>query len=130
MPDFRTVLPAPKLLNLTSVRAEESTITLCARTPTSAAQCLMRGKRSAGDHPRCIRTLADLPWQGVSVGVHPRASGFFCDEVACQGGSGARNNARALCIVCLYRAPIKVYGRRCYNLPEEIFRIHKPKTLD
>jgi hypothetical protein len=32
MPDSRTVLPAPKLLNLTSVRAEESAITLCAQT--------------------------------------------------------------------------------------------------
>jgi transposase len=31
-----------------------------------------------------MRTLADLPWQGVPVSVHLRVRRFFCDEVACQ----------------------------------------------
>ena len=84
MPDSRTVLPAPKLLKLTSVRADESTITLCAQTSTSAAQCPTCAKRSARVHSRYMRTLADLPWQGVPVSVHLRVRRFFCDEVACQ----------------------------------------------
>jgi transposase len=84
MPDSRTVLPAPKLLNLTSVRAEESAITLCAQTSTSAAQCPTCGKRSARVHSRCMRTLADLPWQGVPLSVHLCVRRFFCDEAACQ----------------------------------------------
>ena len=84
MPDSRTVLPAPKLLNLTSVRAEENAITLCARTSTSAARCPACGQRSARVHSRYMRTLADLPWQGVPVSVHLRVRRFFCEEVACQ----------------------------------------------
>jgi transposase len=31
-----------------------------------------------------MRTLADLPWQGVPVSVHLRVRRFFCEEVACQ----------------------------------------------
>jgi transposase len=77
MPDSRTVLPAPKLLNLTSVRAEESAITLCAQTSTNAAQCPTCAKRSARVHSRYMRTLADLPWQGVRVSVHLRAVKAF-----------------------------------------------------
>ncbi len=84
MSESRTVLPAPKLLNLTSVRAEESAITLCAQTSTSAARCPACGKRSARVHSRYMRTLADLPWQGVPVSVHLRVRRFFCEEVACQ----------------------------------------------
>jgi hypothetical protein len=44
MPDSRTVLPAPKLLNLTSVRAQESAITLCAQTSTSAELNVQRAQ--------------------------------------------------------------------------------------
>jgi zinc-finger of transposase IS204/IS1001/IS1096/IS1165 len=85
MTDSRTVLPAPKLLNLTSVRAEESAITLCAQTSSSAAQCPTCGKRSARVHSRYMRTLADLPWQGVPV------SAFTC---ASEGSSARRFHAR------------------------------------
>ena len=84
MPDSRTVLPVSKLLNLTSVRADESTITLCAQPSTSAAQCPTCAKRSTRVHSRYMRTLADLPWQGVPVSVHLRVRRFFCDEVAYQ----------------------------------------------
>ena len=39
MPDSRTVLPAPKLLNLIGVRADENAITLVARTSSRVARC-------------------------------------------------------------------------------------------
>src|SRR5215210_5388730 len=83
MSDSRTVLPAPKLLNLIGVRADENAITLTARTSSRAARCPVCGKRSARVHSRYTRTLADLPWQGIPVTVRLHVRRFFCDEGAC-----------------------------------------------
>jgi transposase len=81
--DARTVLPAPKLLNLIGVRADENAITLTARTSSRVALCPVCGKRSARVHSRYTRTLADLPWQGIPVTVRLHVRRFFCDEEAC-----------------------------------------------
>lgn len=62
MPESRTVLPAPKLLNLIGVRADASAITLFAKTSATTARCPACGKRSDRVHSRYTRTLADLPW--------------------------------------------------------------------
>ncbi len=83
MPDSRTVLPAPELLNLIGVRSDEDAITLIARASPRAARCPMCGKRSARVHSRYTRTLADLPWQGIPVTVRLHVRRFFCDEGAC-----------------------------------------------
>jgi transposase len=83
MSDSRTVLPAPKLLNLTGIRADANVITLSAKTSVCTARCPVCGKRSSRIHSRYTRTLADLPWQGVPVTVHLRVRRFFCDEGAC-----------------------------------------------
>jgi transposase len=84
MSDSRTVLPAPKLLNLISVRADPNLITLYANASASTARCSMCGKRSGRVHSRYTRTLADLPWQGVPVTVRLRVRRFFCDQRACK----------------------------------------------
>jgi transposase len=83
MSDSRTVLPAPKLLNLIGVRADANSITLSAKTSARTARCPICGKRSGRIHSRYTRTLADLPWQGVPVTVHLRVRRFFCDEGTC-----------------------------------------------
>jgi transposase len=83
MPDSRTVLPAPKLLDLIGIRATENAITLCARTSSRVARCPACGKRSARVHSRYTRTLADLPWQGIPVTVRLHVRRFFCDHKAC-----------------------------------------------
>ena len=59
----RTVLPAPRLLNLIGVRADENAVTLIARASPRVARCPVSGKRSVRVDPRYTRTLADLPWQ-------------------------------------------------------------------
>ena len=84
MSDSRTVLPAPKLLNLTSVRATENAITLVARTSSRVALCPKCGKSSTKVHSRYKRMLADLPWQGIPVTVHLYVRRFFCDEANCK----------------------------------------------
>ena len=84
MPDSRTVLPAPKLLDLIGGRADANVITLSAKTSASTARrCPVCGKRSGRVHSRYTRTLADLPWQGVPVTVGLRVRRFFCDEANC-----------------------------------------------
>src|SRR3954469_17336077 len=83
MSDSRTVLPAPKLLNLISVRTDANVITLSAKTSASAAPCPVCGKRSGRVHSQYTRTLADLPWQGIPVTVRLRVRRFFCDQRAC-----------------------------------------------
>ena len=47
MSDARTVLPAPKLLDLIGVRVTENAITLAARTSSRVARCPVHGARSA-----------------------------------------------------------------------------------
>jgi transposase len=83
MSDSRTVLPAPKLLNLIGVRADENAVTLIARASPRAARCPVCGTRSARVHSRYTRTLADLPWQGIPVTVRLHVRRFFCDEGSC-----------------------------------------------
>jgi transposase len=81
--DSRTVLPAPKLLNLIGVRTDGNAVTLIARASPRAARCPVCGKRSARVHCRYTRTLSDLPWQGIPVTVHLHVRRFFCDERTC-----------------------------------------------
>src|SRR5215212_984161 len=83
MTDSRTVLPAPKLVDLIGIRAEADII-LFAKTSASTARCPVCGKQSRRVHSRYTRTLADLPWQGVPVTVHLHVRRFFCDEAACE----------------------------------------------
>ena len=84
MSESRTVLPAPKLLNLTSVRAAENAITLVAKTSSRMALCPVCGKGSTRVHSYYTRMLADLPWQGIPVTVHLHVRRFFCDEANCK----------------------------------------------
>ena len=50
MSESLTVLPAPKLLNLLGVRADENAIILTASTSSRGALCPLCGKRSARVH--------------------------------------------------------------------------------
>ena len=77
MPDARTVLPAPKLLDLIGIRATENAITLAARTSSQVAPCPACGTRSARVHSHYTRMLADLPWQGIPVTVRLRVRRFL-----------------------------------------------------
>ena len=57
MPDARTVLPAPKLLNIIGVLAGENAITLVARTSSRVARCPACGTRSARVHSQRLTNL-------------------------------------------------------------------------
>jgi hypothetical protein len=83
MPDFSTVLPAPKLPALIGIRSDAHVITLAARTSSLVARCPARGKRSARVHSRYTRTISDLPRQGIPVTIRLRVRRFFCEVANC-----------------------------------------------
>jgi transposase len=47
------------------------------------AHCPICGRGSSRVHSRYSRTVSDLPWHGISVGLEVRARRFFCDEPSC-----------------------------------------------
>jgi transposase len=85
MPDTRTILPDTELLKLLYVCASSSeSITLAARTTSAGVCCPVCGTLSRRIHSRYVRTLADLPWQGIPVTVRLHVRRFFCDADSCQ----------------------------------------------
>ncbi len=84
MPDARTILPDTETLKLLHVCASGQSITLAARTTPAEARCPVCSALSQRVHSRYVRTLADLPWQGVPVNLRLHVRRFFCDEASCQ----------------------------------------------
>lgn len=84
MPGTRTVLPDTETLKLLHVHASGESITLAARTTSAEVCCPACGTFSRRVHSRYVRTLADLPWQGIPVNVRLHVRRFFCDERSCE----------------------------------------------
>jgi transposase len=79
-----TILPEPKTLNLICIADDAEAITLTASSTASEARCPLCAKPSARVHSRYIRTLSDLPWQGIPVTLRLRVRRFFCGEPLCK----------------------------------------------
>lgn len=84
MPATRTILPDTETLTLLYVCTSGQSITLAARTTSAQARCPVCGTLSQRVHSRYVRTLADLPWQGIPVSVQLHVRRFFCDERTCE----------------------------------------------
>ncbi|MGI8911858.1 MAG: ISL3 family transposase [Rubrobacteraceae bacterium] len=84
MSETRTILPDTEMLKLLHVCASGQSITLAARTTSAEACCPVCGTLSRRVHSRYVRTLADLPWQGIPVSVRLHLRRFFCEEVSCE----------------------------------------------
>ena len=83
MPNY-TILPHPEKLDLICLQAEAGRITLVARTTAPEARCPLCGRPSRRIHSRYLRTLSDLPWQGMPVTLSLHVRRFFCDEGSCK----------------------------------------------
>src|SRR5215218_8333481 len=104
MPDARTVLLAPKLLDLIGIRATENAITLAARTSSRVARCPACTTRSARVHSLYTRMLADLPWQGIPVTARhgrrtERLDGWFTHVSFALGGEAGSRVLKDLGVV-------------------------------
>jgi hypothetical protein len=80
MPDSRTVLPAPNLLDLIGIRADANVILFAKPRPVQLVAL-----RAASDPEESTPDTRGtwLTWQGVPVTVGLGARTFFCDEGNC-----------------------------------------------
>jgi transposase len=77
------VLPSASELSLEQIFSIPDSITIVVRACRSTAACPACSQSSARVHSRYIRTIADLPWQGVRVRFHLHARRFFCNQTSC-----------------------------------------------
>jgi transposase len=66
------------------VLSDPNLITVVIRAVRSQAACPACSSLSARVHSRYIRTIADLPWQGVRVRFRLHTRRFFCDQSSCR----------------------------------------------
>jgi transposase len=78
-----TILPDPGRLQLLHLSADTSSITAVVTPLTSQAGCPLCDQPSVRIHSRYARTLADLPWHGVTMRLRLYVRRFFCDTLAC-----------------------------------------------
>lgn len=81
--------PSPQVPSVSEVCLEQTVftsalITIVVRACRSQAACPACSFLSNCVHSRYLRTIADLPWQGVRVRFHLHTRRFFCHQPACQ----------------------------------------------
>jgi transposase len=77
------LLPSSEVC-LEQTLSDSDLITIVVRTCRSTAACPDCSHSSQRVHSRYVRTIADLPWQGVRVQFRLRTRRFFCDQPSCQ----------------------------------------------
>lgn len=78
-----TLLPNYEGLRVESIATQAECIVLRIAAETPSARRPRCGHQSMRIHSHYPRTLADLPWNKVSVRIHLHARKFFCDHPAC-----------------------------------------------
>jgi len=77
------LLPSASEVCLEQLLSAPDLVTVVIRAVRSQAACPACSSPSARVHSRYVRTLADLPWQGVPVRFRLHTRRFFCDESSC-----------------------------------------------
>lgn len=78
-----TLLADPSRLRLVRIVSSATSLTLVVRTTGPTAACPICGVVSDRVHSRYVRSVADLPWHGVSVRLELHARKFFCPGPDC-----------------------------------------------
>lgn len=78
-----TILPNPTLLKLDRIVSKLEQIKIVVWASPPVALCPDCGREAFRIHSRYLRTLADIPWQGVVVHLEIHARKFFCDNLDC-----------------------------------------------
>jgi transposase len=73
----------PPSLRVEALLVADGGLTIRLATDTTAAPCPLCGEGADRVHSRVTRTLADLPWAGITVHLHVRVRKFFCDTPTC-----------------------------------------------
>ena len=77
------LLTDTKALAIESITSSETQVILVARTIQSSVPCPRCHYASSRVHSHYQRTVADLPWQGVSVQLQLLTRRFFCINQTC-----------------------------------------------
>ena len=80
----KTLLPDPVALTLDRIIPTDETIMVIASARQATAACPCCGKTANRVHSRYLRTIADLPWQGIAVRFLLHVRKFFCDTKGCK----------------------------------------------
>ena len=81
--DTLPLLQAPTELHLAYLAADPTGITVLATTRRATVPCPRCGTPARRTHSHYTRTLADLPWHGLSVRLVLTTRRFFCDLAGC-----------------------------------------------
>ena len=103
-----TILPAPDQLQLISLSADATAITLSVQTTSRVAKCPLCDEEAIRIHSHYLRHLDDLPWQELRVRLRLHTRRFFCENPACERQ------------IFTERLPgvVAAYGRRTVRLDE------------
>ena len=82
--EVSTLLADPKAIRLVKVISDAAALTMVVSTMRPMAVCPRCSRTSARVHSRYLRTVADLPWHGVSVRLELHTRRFFCINTLCQ----------------------------------------------
>ena len=82
--DTPTLWPAPRDVKVDHIIADDHSLTLIIHTCRATAVCPACGQPSERVHSRYQRSLADLPWHGVTVQLRLQTRRFFCTNTLCQ----------------------------------------------
>jgi transposase len=77
------LLPSASELCLEQILSTPNLITIVVRACRSTAACPACSRVSDRVHSRYVRTMADLPWQGVRVRFRLHTRRFFCIQASC-----------------------------------------------
>jgi transposase len=78
-----TLLADPRQVRLEGMTITEKTITLIVTTIQPRASCPRCHQSSTRRHSRYVRTVAVLPWLGVTVRLQLHTRRFFCQQPEC-----------------------------------------------
>src|SRR5215510_11294482 len=81
--NIATLLIPPRELRVDSILVTTTRITVIATTTKAQATCPKCKAPSRRVHSRYLRTVADLPWQGVAVHLELSVRRFFCRKASC-----------------------------------------------
>lgn len=81
---MKTLLADPAAIKLERILSYPDAITLIVRTSQRQALCPSCQKASNKIHSCYKRKVADLPWQGIAVGLILKSRKFFCSNPSCE----------------------------------------------
>jgi len=79
----KTLIPDPTVITVEQIMHDDTDIVLVARTRRCIVPCPVCGQPATRVHSWYIRSLRDLPWQGLAVRMDLHTRRWFCDNSSC-----------------------------------------------